>query len=65
MLRKIKLYGELAKFVGHKEFEVKAETVGKAVSFLIHNFPEIESYMSPKYYQVKVGNYDIDKNGIH
>ena len=64
MLRKIKLYGELAKFVGHKEFEVKVDTVGKAVSFLIHNFPNIESYMSPKYYQVKVGNYDIDKNEI-
>ena len=64
MLRKVKLYGELAKFVGHKEFEVKVDTVGKAVSFLIHNFPGIESYMSPKYYQVKVGSYDIDKNEI-
>ena len=64
MLRKIKLYGELAKFVGHKEFEVQVNTVGKAVSFLIHNFPGIESYMSPKYYQVKVGNYKIDKNEI-
>ena len=64
MLRKIKLYGELAKFVGHKEFEVQIDTVGKAVSFLIHNFPGIESYMSPKYYQVKVGSYDIDKNEI-
>ena len=38
MLRKVKLYGELAKFVGHSEFEVKVDTVGKAVSFLIHNF---------------------------
>tara|TARA_Y100000114_G_scaffold47265_1_gene43110 strand:- start:243 stop:839 length:597 start_codon:yes stop_codon:yes gene_type:complete len=65
MLRKVKLYGELAKFVGHKEFEVKAETVGKAISFLIHNFPEIESYMNPKYYQVKVGDYDIGKEEIH
>ena len=65
MLRKVKLYGELAKFVGHKEFEVKAETVGKAVSFLIHNFPGLESYMSPKYYQIKVGNYDVAKEEIH
>ena len=65
MLRKIKLYGKLAEFVGHKEFEVEASTVGKAVSFLIHNFPELESYMSPKYYQVKVGDNDIDKEEIH
>ena len=65
MLRKVKLYGELAKFVGHKEFEIKAETVGKAVSFLIHNFPGIESFMSPNYYQVKVGDYDVNEEEIH
>jgi len=64
MLRKVKLYGELAKFVGHKEFEVELNTVGKAVSFLIHNFPEVERFMSPKYYQVKVGNYDIDESEL-
>ena len=64
MLRKVKLYGQLAEFIGHKEFEVKVSNVSQAVSFLIHNFPNVESYMSPKYYQVKVGNYDIDKNEI-
>ena len=64
MLRKIKLYGELAKFVGHKEFEVKADTLSHAVSFLINNFAGVEEYMSPKYYQVKVGNYAIDENEI-
>ena len=56
MLRKIKLYGELANFVGHKEFEVKVETLSQSVSFLINNFAGIEEYMNPKYYQVKVGN---------
>ena len=65
MLRKVKLYGKLAEFVGHKEFEVEASTVGKAVSFLIHNFPELEKYMSPRYYQVKVGDNDIGKEEIH
>ena len=65
MLRKIKLYGELANFVGHKEFEVKVETLSQSVSFLINNFAGIEEYMNPKYYQVKVGNYSIDENEIH
>ena len=65
MLRKIKLYGELAKFVGSKEFEVEVFSVGNAVSFLINNFPQLESYMNPKYYQVKVGDYDIDETEIH
>ena len=65
MLRKIKLYGELAKFVGHKEFEVKAHSLAHAMSFLIHNFPGIESFMSPNYYQVKVGDYDVNEEEIH
>ena len=65
MLRKVKLYGELAKFVGHKEFEVEVSTVGKAVSFLVHNFPGLEKHMNPQYYQVKVGNYEIDEKEIH
>ena len=47
MLRKIKLYGELAEFVGHKEFEVKADTLRHAVSFLINNFEGVEQFMSP------------------
>ena len=64
MLRKLKLYGELAKFVGHKEFEIKVNNVAQAVSFLVHNFPEVEKHMNPKYYQVKVGNYEIGKEEI-
>ena len=65
MLRKVKLYGELAEFVGHKEFEVKADSIAKVVSFLVNNFPQVEKYMNPKYYQVKVGNYSIDKDEIY
>ena len=51
--------------MGHKEFEVKVDSIGRAVSFLINNFPGIEKYMSPKYYQVKVGNYEIGENELH
>jgi predicted phage tail protein len=65
MLRKLKLYGELAKFVGHKEFEIQVDSLGKAVSFLVNNFPQVEKYMNPKYYQVKVGNYAVNEEEIH
>jgi len=65
MMRKIKLYGELAEFVGHKEFEVQVDSLPKAVSFLVNNFPQVESYMNPKYYQVKIGNYAIDESEIY
>ena len=64
MLRKIKLYGKLAEFVGHKEFEVQVDSVAKAVSFLIHNFEGIEKHMSLQNYHVSVGDYDIDKDEI-
>ena len=65
MLRKLKLYGELAEFVGHKEIEIQLDSLTKAVSFLVNNFPQVEKYMNPKYYQVKVGNYAIDEEEIH
>ena len=65
MLRKIKLYGKLAEFVGHKEFEAEVSSVGNAVSFLLNNFPQLERHMSPNYYQVKVGDYSIDETEIH
>ena len=65
MLRKLKLYGELAEFVGHKEFEIQVDSLAKAVSFLINNFPQVEKYMNPQYYQVKVGNYAVNEEEIH
>ena len=65
MLRKIKLYGELAEFVGHKEFEVQVDSLAKAVSFLVNNFEGIDKFMNPKYYQVKIGNYDIGEEEVN
>jgi len=64
MLRKLKLYGELAKFIGHKEFEVQVHNLPQAVSFLVNNFPEVEKYMTPKHYQVKIGNYEINEDEL-
>ena len=65
MLRKLKLYGELADFIGHKEFEIKVDSLPQAISFLRNNFPEVESYMNPKYYQVKIGDYEINKDELN
>ncbi len=65
MLRKLKLYGELATFIGHKEFEIQVHNLPQAVSFLINNFPEVEKYMNPKHYLVKIGNYEITENEIN
>ena len=66
MLRKIKLHGELAEFLGQDEFEAVVKTTAEAVKFLITNFPKLEAYMSNKYYQVLVGDNDpVGKSEIH
>ncbi len=65
MLRKVKLYGELADFVGHKELDAVINSTADAIRFLVTNFPKLEAYMSDKHYRVLVDDYDIDKNEIH
>ena len=65
MLRKVKLYGELAEFVGHKELEAVVKNPAEAVRFLITNFPKLEAHMANQYYQVLVGKEDIDKEDLH
>ena len=65
MLRKVKLYGELADFVGYKELDAVINSTADAVSFLIHNFPKLEAHMANRYYQVLIGDYDIDETEIH
>ena len=65
MLRKVKLYGELADFIGHKELDAVINSTADAISFLINNFPKLEAHMADRYYQVLVGNYDIDETEIH
>ena len=65
MLRKIKLHGELAEFLGRDEFEAVVKTTAEAVKFLITDFPKLEAYMSNRYYQVLVGGNELDKDQIH
>ena len=65
MLRKVKLYGELAEFVGHKELDAVVKNAADAIRFLISNFPKLEAHMNTRYYQVLIGDYDIDETEIH
>ena len=66
MMRKIKLYGELVKITGHKELEAVVNTTAQAVSFLVSNFPELESHMADKYYQVLLDKEEeVDIEELH
>ena len=64
MLRKVKLYGELADFVGHKELEAVINSTADAIRFLVSNFPKLEAHMSQRYYKVLVDNYEIGEEDI-
>ena len=55
MLKKIKVYGTLRKFLGQSEFEVDLNTPREAISFLVCNFKGIEEHMAEQFYTIQVG----------
>ena len=65
MLRKIKLYGQLAKFIGRRVLEADVATAAEAVRMLVANFPGLEKHMADQYYRVTVGPYDLAVDEIH
>ena len=56
MLRKIKLYGKLAKFVGKRVLEADVHNAAEAVRFLVVNWPALEQHMAKQYYKVEAGS---------
>ena len=65
MLRKIKLYGKLAKFIGHRVLEADVATAAEAVRFLLANWPELEAHMNDQHYRVSIGTYDLMAEELH
>lgn len=67
MLREIRLYGQLAKFVGRRRFMAAVDSAAEAVRFLIANFPGIEAHISQpgRHYRVKVGDHAIGGDELH
>jgi len=65
MLRKIKLYGKLAKFIGKRVLEADVASAAEAVRFLLANWPELEAHMHDQHYRVAVGTYDLTIDELH
>ena len=55
MLRKVRLYGQLAEFVGRKVIEADLSSAAEAVRMLIANFPELDRHMADQNYRVACG----------
>jgi len=60
MLRKIKIYGSLAKFLKRRVFHADVANPAEAVRFLLANFPVLRSHMSDQYYKVLVSDRALD-----
>lgn len=65
MLRKIKLYGELAKFLGQKTFEAEVNNAAQAIRFLVVNFPKLEKHMADRYYKVAIDDWELEEKELH
>ena len=65
MLRKIKLYGPLAKFLGKRVLKADVSNAAEAVLFLVVNWPELERHMHDQYYRVEVAGTDLDFKELH
>jgi len=56
MLRKIKVYGALAKFLKRRVFRAEVANPAEAVRFLIANYPQLREHMRDQHYKVLVSN---------
>jgi predicted phage tail protein len=60
MLRVIKVYGPLAKFLGQRSFKAAVSSPAEAVRFLLANFPKLEAHMAEHHYKVSVGRFELE-----
>lgn len=58
------LLGELGKKYGRR-FVLDIRSPAEAIRALVANFPELQQYMSNRYYRVVVGKADTDGNELH
>jgi predicted phage tail protein len=65
MLRKIRVYGRLAKFIGRRVLEADVASAAEAVRFMVANWPELEKHMADQHYRVSVGGYDLSADELH
>ena len=67
MFRKIKVYGKLAEYIGHKELDVNkniVKTPANAVRFLMSNFRGLENHIRENNYQIKVNDNELQEHEL-
>lgn len=65
MLREIRVYGQLAEFLGQRVFHAVVSSAAEAIRFLCANFPQLEAHMSERHYRVSTGRHQIGLDELH
>jgi len=60
MLRKVKVYGALAKFLKRRVFNADVANPAEAVRFLLANYPQLRQHMQDQHYKVLVSERPLD-----
>jgi len=60
MLREIRLYGRLAKFLKRRVLRAAVSSPAEAVRFLLANFPQLEAHMADQHYKVIVASHELE-----
>ncbi len=67
MLREIRVYGQLAKFLGRRKFMAAVDSAAEAIRFLLANYPQVERHMCQegRHYRVMVGDHAVGMEELH
>jgi predicted phage tail protein len=67
MLREIRVYGQLAKFLGRRKFMAAVDSAAEAIRFLLANYPQVEQHMCQdgRHYRVMVGDHAVGMEELH
>jgi predicted phage tail protein len=67
MLREIRVYGQLAKFLGRRKFMAAVDSAAEAIRFLLANYPQVERHMCQdgRHYRVMVGDHAAGMEELH
>jgi len=67
MLRKIKVYGKLKKFLGwdNGTYWADVNSASEVGRFLVANWPGVKKHMVDQFYKVTIGDFDIDDDEVN
>lgn len=67
MLREIRVYGQLAKFLGRRKFMAAVDSAAEAIRFLLANYPQVERHMCQdgRHYRVIVSGHAVGMEELH